>query len=324
LGQIEKIKMGSYVLVGIIKNLKTIITSKGGKMTFAVLADYNGEIEVTFFPSAWERCQNLIEADKVAILQGKIDYQKDKDRYSFIAENVVSRHDIDTAVKEAEDQNQKSGLFRNTWLYMADLKSENIAKVKKGSYTVIGYLKSLRVFKDKNDNDMAFGTLQDFEGEIDLVFFSKTYAENRHLLKLDEITALKGSIDPANDRNPEKPSFKVSSIADFPQLSRSAARKEAAGEKPPEPVFEKVEKPVNKPPEEIHIRLNERAAESEENLSPLRDYLAENSGSCTIYIHVPVTGGEKVIRTITGIALSNNDEIGKIKNINFVSEVWRK
>jgi len=322
LSQIENIKPGNYVLVGIVKNIKTITTSKGSKMTFAVLADYNGEIEVTFFAGAWERCQNLIESDKVAVLQGKIDYQRDRDKYSFIAEKCMNAHDTDDAVREAEEQNQKMESYKNTWAFMADLKSGNIAKAQKGSYTVIGYLKNLRVFTDRNNNDMAFGTLQDFEGEIDLVFFSKVYAENRHLLKLDEIVALKGSIDPANDRNPEKPSFKVSSIADFPQLSRSAARKAAAGEKPPEVV---IEKPVEKIPEEIHIRLNDGAADSEERLFHLRDYLAENSGSGLLFIHVPVTGGEKTIRAFNGISLSNgNNIIDDIKKYECVAEAWRK
>jgi DNA polymerase-3 subunit alpha len=164
--------------------------------------------------------------------------------------------------------------------------------------------------------------LQDFEGDIDLVFFSKTYAECRNCLKLDEILALRGSIDPANERNPEKISLKVSGIADIAQLCRSAARKAASGEKPPEPV---IEKPYVKQPEEIHIRLNEGAADSEENLYPLRDYLAENSGPCSMFIHVPVQSGEKTIRAVTGIAFSaGSDVINEIKKCKCVAEVWRK
>jgi DNA polymerase-3 subunit alpha len=322
LGQAENLKTGNCVLVGIIKNVKSITTAKGSKMAFAVLADYNGEIEVTFFSGPWERCRHQIENDKVAILKGKIDYQKDKDKYSFIAESVVSRHEIDLVVKEVKDSEEKSNLHKNTWAYMADLKSGYIASAKKGNYTVIGYLKSLRDFQDKNGNDMAFGTLQDFDGDIDLVFFSKTYAECRHLLKLDEIVALKGSIDPENERNPEKVSFKVTSIADFAQLSRSAARKEASGEKPPE--IELV-KPAQKQSDEVHIRLNEEAADSDEQLNQLRDFLAENSGSCSFYIHIPVTGGEKTVRTSTGLDIADNGEaVERLKNIKCVAEVWRR
>jgi DNA polymerase-3 subunit alpha len=321
LGQTENLKTGSCVLVGIIKNIKTITTDKGGKIAFAVLADYYGEIEVRFFSGAWERCMSRIEPDKVAILKGKIDYQKDRDRYSFLAENVISRQEVGAVIKEVKDFEEKSSLHRNTWTYMADLKSGYIARAKKGNYTIIGYLKSLREFRDRNDKDMAFGTLQDFEGDIDLVFFSKAYAECRQLLKLDEIVALKGSVDPENERNPEKISFKVTSIADFAQLSRSAARKEAAGEAPPEGELVKI---AENQPDELHIRLNELSGDSGEELNLLRDYLAENSGSHTMYIHVPVSEGEKLIRANTGIDISAEGIIDGLKKIKCVAEVWRK
>ncbi|MCL1959589.1 MAG: DNA polymerase III subunit alpha [Spirochaetes bacterium] len=322
LGQVETYKIGNCVLVGIIKNVKTIMTAKGSKMAFAVLADYNGEIEVTFFSGTWQRYENEIENDKVVILKGKIDYQKDKDKYTFIADSIVRKNDVDKVIKEVKEIEDKFNVHKNTWLYMADLKSSFINNAKKGSYTIIGYLKSLRTIKDKNDNDMAFGTLQDFEGEIDIVFFSKIYGENRHLLKIDEIVALKGSIDPDNERNPEKVSFKVSSIADFAQLSRSAVRREAAGEKPPQAVFTE---PAAVQPEEIHIRLDSDAAAVDKNLYSLRDFLAENTGSCLTFIHIPVQGGEKTIRAFSGIDISGNASvIDELKNNKCVANVWRK
>jgi DNA polymerase-3 subunit alpha len=323
LSDIENLKMGYCILVGIIKNIKTIVTNKGSKMAFATLADFNGEIDVTFFAGNWERCQNNVETDKVVILQGKIDYQKDKDKYSFIAENFINRQEVDSAVQEAEEFDKKSDAHRNTWAYMADLKSASIKNAKKGSYTIIGYLKSLREFKDRNDNDMAFGTLQDFEGDIDLVFFSRAYSECRTLLNLDEIIAFRGNIDPENERDPQKISFKVSSIADFAQLTRIAARKKAAGEEPPANITEE-RKPVEKPQDEIHIKLTEGAADNEENLIPLRDYLAENTGACLIFIHVPVSGKEKVIRAFSGVEISGRDIIEEIQKCQCVDKVWRK
>ena len=324
LSDVENLKTGYCILVGIIKNIKSIVTSKGSKMAFATLADFNGEIDVTFFAGSWERCQNYIETDKVVILQGKIDYQKDKDKYSFIAENYINRQEVDSAIQEAEEFEKKSDAHRNTWVYMADLKSTSIKNAKKGSYTIIGYLKSLREFKDRNDNDMAFGTLQDFEGDIDLVFFSRVYSECRTLLNLDEIIAFRGNIDPENERDPQKISFKVSSIADFAQLTRIAARKAAAGEAPPSRVVEE-RKPAEEKQDEIHIKLTEDAADNEENLIPLRDYLAENTGSCVIYIHVPVSGKEKIIRAFSGVEISgNNDVIEELKKCKCVSLVWRK
>ncbi|MDR1637171.1 MAG: DNA polymerase III subunit alpha, partial [Treponema sp.] len=193
LGNPESFKTGSCILVGIIKSLKTIVTSKGDRMAFATLADYNGEIEVTFFSRAWEKCGDQVEVDKVAILRGKIEYQKDKDHYSFVAEDGINAGEADAAAREEEARERKWDKFRNIWKYTADLKSGGLGKAAKGNYTVVGLLKSLREFKDKKGSDMAFGTLEDYEGEIPLVFFARVWAECRDLLNLDEIVALKGS-----------------------------------------------------------------------------------------------------------------------------------
>jgi len=321
LGDTENLKTGNCVLVGIIKNIKQVTTSKGSKMAFAVLSDYNGEIEVTFFSGPWERCQNLLKDDTVVILKGKIDYQKDKDKYSFLAENIVSRAEVNTVVKEVKELEEKSKLHRNTWVYMADLKSTNVMHAKKGNYTIIGFLKSLRDFKDKNGNEMAFGSLQDFDGDIDLVFFSKVYTECRHLLNIDEIIALKGSIDPENERDPAKVSFKVTSIADFAQLTRSAVKKAAANDKP---AGMEIEMPQEIALNEVHIRLKEGAADNNDELNKLRDYLADNSGSGTLYIHIPLTDGEKKIRAKNGLDIVNMDDIMEgLKNCSSVDEVWR-
>jgi DNA polymerase-3 subunit alpha len=330
LGRPDSLKIGNCILVGIIKSVKTITTGKGNKMTFATLADYNGEIEMTFFARAWEKCQSRVEAGKVAMLRGKIEYQQDRDRRGFIVDDWVSAQEVDAVIKETEEQERKWDALRNTWVYMADLKSGSLARAEKGSYTIVGFLKSFREIKDRNGGDMAFGVLRDFEGDIDLVFFSRVWNECRDLLKLDEIVAFKGSIDPANDRNPEKPGFKVSSIADIAQLSRGAVRKASAGEEPPKTAAKSATEKINAAERtnaagNIHIRLNAGAAEQDENLYPLRDFLAQNSGPCPVFIHVGLNNGEKIIRTVTGLAsIMEGESLGALKNCAGVAEVWRE
>jgi len=321
LSQTENLKCGSCVLTGIIKNIKPVITSKGGRIAFADLGDYNGEINVTFFQGPWERCQHAVKEDTVVILKGKIDYQKDKDKYSFIAENVISRQEVDAVINEFKEQEEKEKIHRITWNYMADLKSGFINNAAKGNYTIIGYLKSLREFNDKTSKMMAFGALQDFEGEIELVFFSKVYAECRHLLKLDEITALKGSIDPEGRRNNDKISFMVTSMADFPQLSRSAAKKAAADKRPHSNESEKNKEIQIK---EFHIKLKEGASGNNKELNSLRNFLADNSGMYPLYIHIPVSDGFSVIRARSGLEFYPDcDILEEIKKIDCVAEAWR-
>jgi len=321
LGQKESWKTGNCILVGIIKNVKTIITSKGGKMAFASLADYNGEIEVTFFSGPWERCQHLIKEDAVVILKGKIDYQRDKDKYSFLADSIISRQEVASAVKETKEQEEKNKIHKNTWLHMADLKSSLLESVRSGNYTVIGYLTNLRDYKDKNGNEMAFATLQDFEGEIPLLFFTKVFAEYRHILKIDEIYAFKGRLDPDEKNKNGKLSFKVTSMADFPSLSKSAAKKAAAKEKISEP---EIVKTADKRYDDVHIRLKNGASENNGDLTELRDFLADNSGRSAIFIHIPLEQGEKTIRAMSGLDTGNGDDVIEgLKNCKSVYEVWR-
>jgi DNA polymerase-3 subunit alpha len=324
----ETIQLGNHILIGIIKNIKTII-SKSGKMAYAALEDYNGEIEVTFFSRTWEACEDKVQDDKVAILKGKIEYQRNKDKYGFIVDSYLDVREVETAVEEEEALQRKREKFRSTWLYMADLKSAGLAKAVKGSYTVIGQLNSLRETKDKNGNDMAFGTLQDFEGDIDLVFWAKTWKENRELLNLGEFVALKGSLDPQRDRDPEKPSLKVSFVDDLAALSRSAARKAEAGEQPKFPPVKMTEKKENSPDterpaqplNEIHILLEDEAAGSDEKLQPLRNYLTGNQGPCPVYIHI----GKNIIKANKGLSLeAEKDALGVLEGCIGVARSWKE
>jgi len=321
LGQTENLRLGNCVLVGIIKNIKPVITSKGSRIAFADIADYNGEINVTFFAGPWERCQHAVKEDNVVILKGKIDYQRDKDKYSFIAENAVSRQEVTAVINEHKEQEEKEKAHKITWNYMADLKSGSINTAEKGNYTIIGYLKSLREFSDKTSKLMAFATLQDFEGDIDLVFFSKVYSECRHLLKLDDVIALKGSIDP-DRRGSDKINFIVTSMANFPQLSKSAAKKAASDKKSG---FKEPEKEKETLLKEFHIKLKDGASNNNAELGVLRNFLADNSGTYPLYIHIPVSEGINKIRAISGLELNSEyDILDEIKKISCVEEAWRE
>jgi DNA polymerase-3 subunit alpha len=319
-GRLDIVELGNQILVGIIKAVRTA-NSKSGKMAYITIADYNGEIDMVFFPRVWEACQGKINEDELAIVRGKIDYQKDRDKYSFIAESLIDSREIETAIAEEEALQRKREKFRSTWLYMADLKSGSLAKMERGSYTVVGQLTALRETQDRNGNSMAFGTLRDFEGDIDLVFFSKVWDECREMLSTDEFTALKGSIDPANDRNPQKPSFKVSSIADIAALTRSAVRKAAAGERPKVPASVTETTSAAAPiysGHAIHVRLDTEAANRDEGIYPLRNYILENPGTCPVFIHISANG-EKIIRANVGVSPE-----AELAGCAGIVEVWKE
>ncbi|MCL2044235.1 MAG: DNA polymerase III subunit alpha [Treponema sp.] len=316
LGNKESLETGDCTLIGIIKNIKEV-NSKSGKMAYAVIEDYNGEIDAIFFSKAWETYRGSIEDDKIVNLKGRIEYRSDKDKYNFIVE-------AKSDTKQDEGFLEKWEQFYPVWQHMADLKTGSIAQKEKGNYTVIGELKSLRETQDRNGNGMAFGTLQDFEGEIDLVFFSKPWSACRNFVFLNDFIALKGTWDPANDRNKKKPGLLITSIADLAALSRSASRKtqareESAGteQKPLQPV---IAEPINA----IHICLTEDAAECDDNILPLRNYLAMNPGPCPVFIHIP-DENEQIIRSESGLSLEAEKEaVGVLEGCRGVLKAWKE
>ena len=333
LGRPEALVSGSQILVGLIKSVKVITTSKGDKMAFSALEDYNGEIELTFFTGAWEKCRNKIENDKIAILKGKIDYQADKDKRSFIVDECLEVNEAERAANEEEAQERKWDKYRNIWKYAGELDLclldlSNPAKAEPGTYTSFGIIKSLRTHFDKNGKEMAFGTIQDFRGEVDIMFFAKTWENCKAVVAVDEILALKGSIDPAKDRNPDKPAFIVSSIQDLNKLVRAAAKK--AAETPLSPAIEN--SPQAAPaapviPRELHIRLASDAADNEDALYSLWDCLAGIPGSNPVYLHIPLpaSGGraarETVIRTESRINAGASALIGTLTQCAAVADV---
>ncbi|QQO11079.1 DNA polymerase III subunit alpha [Breznakiella homolactica] len=163
-------------------------------------------------------------------------------------------------------------------------------------YTLVGIIKSLRPYQTKKGRWMGFGSLGDYNGDIDLTFFPDTWEKCRDKLAVDRIIAIKGKVDLSRDR----PSFLVDALLDMEQLAEKSYR-------------------------EVHIRLDQAAAEREEGLYPLRDHLFENSGPCSVFIHVPVSGGEGVVRTATQITASaESSNLEALTLCAGVAEVWRE
>jgi DNA polymerase-3 subunit alpha len=72
-----------------------------------------------------------------------------------------------------------------------------------------GTIKAFKEVKSKKGDVMAFGTLQQSKGNIDLVFFEKAWNECKNFVKVDVNVVLMGKID---NYNAQKPCFKVSGI----------------------------------------------------------------------------------------------------------------
>jgi DNA polymerase-3 subunit alpha len=63
----------SYTLIGLLKEVKEIVTRNGRRMAFAVLEDQRGSLELVIFSDVFEKCRPLLAADRVVAAIGKID-----------------------------------------------------------------------------------------------------------------------------------------------------------------------------------------------------------------------------------------------------------
>jgi DNA polymerase-3 subunit alpha len=163
-------------------------------------------------------------------------------------------------------------------------------------YTLVGIVKTVRSILTKKGTQMAYVTLEDYNGEIDLTFFPKIWENVRESVVPDRIIILKGKFDQSGRG---RGGFLVDALLNKEAVESSSCR-------------------------EIHIRLNTDAAEREESLYPLRDYLFQNSGPCSVFIHVPGSEGETVIRTASQISASSDaGSLDALKDCAAVAEVWR-
>jgi len=112
----------NYTIIGMIKEIRTIITKKGDPMAFAKLEDFEGIMDLTFFPKTWEKYSSMISPDAVVAINGKID--KSRDTPSFNVDEVLNPMELQeksisevhiklraNLVSEKEIQNLQDYLF---------------------------------------------------------------------------------------------------------------------------------------------------------------------------------------------------------------------
>jgi DNA polymerase-3 subunit alpha len=235
--------------------------------------------------------------------------------------------------------------YKAAWEHNVTLNLAYSDTAKSGNYILVGIIKAIKPYTTKKGTEMAFTTLLDYNGEMEVTFFPEVWEKEQTKIMVDKVVALKGKID--HPQNRDNPSFLVESLLDVDKLQQEAIQKgpkkpvEKAGSesKPRKTVTEKPKIKGNQQKtsgsetaktnkaeaifKEVHIRLNESAAEQEETLYPLRDMLIEASGTCSVFIHVPITGGETVIRTSSQMSVTADaTSIDTITHCTGVETVW--
>ncbi|MDR2048706.1 MAG: DNA polymerase III subunit alpha, partial [Treponema sp.] len=346
---------GNYALIGILKSLKPITDKTGKAMAFGSLEDYRGEVELAFFGDVWANCRDRIHQAEIAAVKGRLDKRRGK--MSLQVQSVISSAELKAgaSLDSFGVTSQPLDQYQTAWQQMVELNLSAPEQAEAKDYTLIGYITNLRRHVTKDQKEMAFATLEDYNGSIDLVFFARTWEINKDKVAEKICIACKGKLDKSRD----KPSFIVSSLLDLGKLRRSAAQAQAAKEGPRSAGFQG-ESPVQTadtrntpysqsaalPPEagtetkaverkksyrELHIRLRGSAAENEQSLHPVREFLRGNPGPAQVFIHVPVPvrpgnglpWEETVIRTGDGLtAAADTENLAALEACEAVAEVW--
>jgi DNA polymerase-3 subunit alpha len=185
--------------------------------------------------------------------------------------------------------------FKTTINKCTNFKTSEVARVQPGkNYTIIGMIKEIRTIITKKGDPMAFAKLEDFDGIIDLTFFTKQWEKYSSLIIPDAVVALTGKIDTSRGA----PSFIVDEVLNPNELQEKSIQ-------------------------EVHIKLK-TGVTSEQQIRKLQDFLFGIEGNCFVYFHIDILGKSYTLKASPSTKISSSDEVLEdISTIPCVMEVWK-
>lgn len=160
-------------------------------------------------------------------------------------------------------------------------------------YTTVGFLCELKqIVSKKTNKEMAFGKLQDYDGEIPIAFFD-SWKNMKDKIAVGNVYALKGKISTRNDE--------ISLVVDD---------------------FESLEKLQQKQFKEVHIEMESENI-SNNQLYELREYFYDIPGTCKVIFHMKVRNRLFIIEGGNQILIEPSKAIcERIKEFSIVNKCW--
>ena len=189
--------------------------------------------------------------------------------------------------------------YRETWRRTTNCNLAHIDTMPaEKEVSVLGLVTSFRVIFTRKGTQMAFGTLEDYNGTTEFVMFTESLEKYREMVFEDAVVGLMGNIDTRR----EKPQIVVAEV------------------RPPDGLDER-DLGV------VHVRLKPNGT-SEKILFELRAFLlnSEHSGCCAVYIHIPREAKpDVVIEASAEIRTSSRPEVLRsIESFPAIDRVWRE
>ncbi|MDR1893181.1 MAG: hypothetical protein LBQ61_00630, partial [Spirochaetales bacterium] len=307
-----------YTLVGLASGVKTRFTKSGGKMATAMIEDFNGSLEMLFFPKAWGETEDRVKNDAVLVVTGKVDQSRNNPQ--FLVDEVKSPEESLRGLKAFEPLEPYRNLYGSEKIL--SLGERELSQAVPGAaYTLLGILRNLRTFTSKKGEAMAQGTLEDFFGRMDLLFFPRIWEKEEENIREGRILGVSGKID--HFRNARQ--FLVNQVISPENLGALPARRERGGRKG-------ADKPKKAPAGNapaLHIRLL-RERINPDSLEELREFLLPHQGESPIFFHVPRkapegTGEDVVIRASRRIAVHLDSlNLKALEEHPLTGDVWKE
>ncbi len=176
------------------------------------------------------------------------------------------------------------------------LRPEAMQRFKEGaSLTIGGLITNVKTHLQRDGRPMAFLTIEDFEGSMELLAFGDTYEKYKHLLAADAMILVHGQVSVREDD--KKPKLRVDKV-----LALSESR-------------EKLTKSV-------HIRIKARGLE-EGFIKDIREECAKAQGACALIIHVVTDENSEYQIKANNIAINPDREaLEHIRNLAGKENVW--
>jgi DNA polymerase III subunit alpha len=72
----DSLKGRALTIAGRVSRARVITTSKGTEMAFVELEDLSGVLDVVVFPRTYQQCKQLLEEDRLLVIQGRVDVRE--------------------------------------------------------------------------------------------------------------------------------------------------------------------------------------------------------------------------------------------------------
>ena len=338
-----------YTFAGKIVDFMPITTKKGENMAKITVEDFLGKIKVVFFPKVWEELKgNISIGDYVGVhvtinfsdqgnipemlglslfsLNGSVPpkpepqgfyrktvtkpIEKNKSAEPLndeMRERIEEVEDLDISVL-MEEFNNKEGKTDFTY-------QENTV------YTLAGKIVDFASFTTKKGEEMAKITLEDFSGELTVVFFPRVWKKQKSNISIGDYVGVHGTINFSDQGNgPEMVGLSLfpldGSVPPKPNARRQVPQWIIDKNKPAEPP-----KPALPPAKKVHIMLRDGFLRDEE-LQPLRDTICEAAnGRGEVLFHIDSINA--TFKAADCFKITYDDEtIEKIQKSPYVEKVW--